>query len=204
MRRNPILNRSILRDLGHPTWGEGGYSSPAPGRDVAITDSDDRRSTPAITRPRSDELMDKPDPPMGEDSSLRDLGGISPFPEIPSTFGRGAEFPSIEPLPVDDPVETPRAQGRKREFGSLGSSSQEEYDDYWATRVPMQVGMRSSRFFITGLGRSPLCPLIDPYAVGSSHDGGDRESNPIAPKQSVGSKRRIIACGRDTWGNQIG
>ena len=71
----------------------------------------------------------------------------------------------------------------------MGEFDSVEYDDYWITRSPIQVGMRSSLFCITRSGRSPLCPLINRDSVGSSHDGGDSESNPKRPKTKRGPKR---------------
>ena len=75
------------------------------------------------------------------------------------------------------------------EFGSTGSSSKEEYDDYWVARIPIQVGRRSARFSLTGRGRSPSCPMINPDEAASSHDCWERARNPKRPRTKRGPKQ---------------
>ena len=139
--------------------------------------------------------MDTTDQLMDEDDIMRGLEWLIPLRGRTSEFSWGAECPPSEPLPVDDPVETPRAQGRKGEFGSTGSSSKEEYDDYWSTRVPIQEGMCSSRFHITGRGHLPLCPRINPTRRGVRTRVVTVRVTQSAPKQSDGrNKTRQSLC----------
>ena len=179
VRRNPILNRSILRGRGRPTWGEGRYSSPAVGRDVLITASDEHRSTSAITRTRMGETMGAVDQCIYDDASPGDWAEWAPSQSSRRNSAGNAVFLPFDPLPVEGLSTPPRVEF---EFGGICSRSHEEYGEYWGIHEPIALGVCSARFYITGRGRDALRPKINPDAVGISQDVGNRESNPKRPK----------------------
>ena len=168
VRRNPDLNRRTLWGRNNPVWADVGRSAPVSGHGTPMTDSDEHHSQSSVARTNMDVSIDAG--PMGGNASLLDLEGMCPFSDIASEFRWVDHLPTASP-PTPPPVE---------ESDSIGSSSQEEYGEYWSTRIPISFRMCGPCGYIAGHGHSELCPRDNPNADGSSH---------VAVGRGVNSKR---------------
>ena len=73
-----------------------------------MSDIDEPQAPSAIASTNCQDSLGAADREAGGKTSLRDLDGINPFPDIPSDFSWGGEFSSSDPLILaDSPTPTP-------------------------------------------------------------------------------------------------